>query len=265
MVTKDVIRYVQRRLTELGFDPGPVDGDYGPRTLAALGRVDGIPDNFSKRRKLIAFIQLEATAREIEAGSVDGYWGPQTDFAWEQLEHIEATGAPEPDWRPESQPKTNPNGWPSQATDAELIAFFGEPGENLTHLTLPYRHRLSWNTRQSVSRMTCNRRVHDSLGRVLQNVLEIYGENGIHELRLDLWGGTFNKRRMRGGSRWSMHSWGIALDYDPTRNQLRWGRDRAHFARSDYDDWWRCWEAEGWVSLGRQRNFDWMHVQAATL
>ncbi|MCF8078467.1 MAG: hypothetical protein K9K88_04215 [Desulfobacterales bacterium] len=46
---------------------------------------------------------------------------------------------------------------------------------------------------------------------------------------------------------------------------LKWGRDRAHFARTEYDAWWRLWEEEGWVSLGRQRNFDWMHVQAAQL
>lgn len=28
---------------------------------------------------------------------------------------------------------------------------------------------------------------------------------------------------------------------------------------------WKCWEEEGWVSLGRQRNYDRMHVQAAKL
>ena len=33
----------------------------------------------------------------------------------------------------------------------------------------------------------------------------------------------------------------------------------------EYDAWWRCWESEGWVSLGRLRNFDWMHIQAAKL
>jgi hypothetical protein len=46
-------------------------------------------------------------------------------------------------------------------------------------------------------------------------------------------------------------------------NKLQWGRDRAAFASAEYDAWWRTWEAEGWVSLGRTRNYDWMHVQAA--
>ena len=113
--------------------------------------------------------------------------------------------------------------------------------------------------------MQCHRKVHDSIGRVLQNVLESYGMDQIRELRLDVWGGCYNKRKMRGGDRWSMHSWGIALDYDPNRNKLSWGRDRSKFGRAEYEEWWKCWEAEGWVSLGRLRNFDWMHVQAAKL
>jgi hypothetical protein len=62
-----------------------------------------------------------------------------------------------------------------------------------------------------------------------------------------------------------MHSWGIAMDYDPERNKLKWGRDKAAFAWPEYDAWWRLWEEEGWISLGRQRNFDWMHIQAAKL
>ena len=70
---------------------------------------------------------------------------------------------------------------------------------------------------------------------------------------------------MRGGTRLSTHAWGIAIDWDPERNQLKWGRDRAAFADAAYEPWWQAWESEGWVSLGRERNFDWMHVQAARL
>ena len=72
-------------------------------------------------------------------------------------------------------------------------------------------------------------------------------------------------RKMRGGSSYSMHSWGIAIDFDPERNQLKWGKDRARLAQPDAVEFWRCWEAEGWVALGRARDYDWMHVQAARL
>ena len=82
---------------------------------------------------------------------------------------------------------------------------------------------------------------------------------------LDLWGGCHNIRPIRGGTRRSAHSWGIAIDFDSDRNQLHWGRDKATFAKPEYDYWWKYWEEEGWVSLGRIRNFDWMHLQAARL
>lgn len=92
-----------------------------------------------------------------------------------------------------------------------------------------------------------------------------YGEQRIRDLGLDLFGGCYNNRKMRGGSNLSMHALAIAIDHDPERNQLRWGRDRAAFAKPVYDAWWRFWADEGWVSLGRERDMDWMHIQAARL
>jgi len=70
---------------------------------------------------------------------------------------------------------------------------------------------------------------------------------------------------MRGGSSWSMHSWGTAVDLDPDRNRLRWNSSKAFLARSEYKPFWEIVESEGWTSLGRERNFDWMHFQSAHL
>ena len=70
---------------------------------------------------------------------------------------------------------------------------------------------------------------------------------------------------MRGGSAWSIHSWGAAVDLDPDNNQLRWGKNKASFAKPAYENFWKIVENEGWVSLGRERNYDWMHFQAAKL
>jgi hypothetical protein len=114
-----------------------------------------------------------------------------------------------------------------------------------------------------VTRTQCNAKVKDSLAKVLAKVRRHYGLGGIAELRLDLYGGGFNLRDKRGGTTMSTHAWGIAFDFDPDRNKLHWGRDRAAFAQPEYDAWWRAWESEGWVSLGRTKNYDWMHVQAA--
>jgi hypothetical protein len=106
-------------------------------------------------------------------------------------------------------------------------------------------------------------KVSESLERILHRVREEYGDEEIRRLRLNLYGGSYNVRRKRGGTSWSTHAWGIAMDWDPGNNKLKWGRDRATLAKPEYDTWWRIWEDEGWVSLGRESNYDWMHVQAA--
>ena len=262
---KSRIKFIQSQLNAKGLNAGPEDGIMGRKTLSALDRIDGIPSNWAKQRKVIAFIQLLAQEKGIESGKVDGYWGPQTSFAFDSLQHLLEHDEEPETWRPEDLPETNPNDWPKQTPEAELIRYYGEVNTNQTKIDLPYPHRLSWQMNRTINRFSCHEKVHNSLKRVLTRVRDHYGMDEIKRLRLDLWGGCLNVRKMRGGNRYSMHSWGIALDYDPTRNQLKWGRDKASFAKPEYNKWWEIWEEEGWVSLGRLRNFDWMHVQAAKL
>lgn len=217
----------------------------------------------NSQRQLTAFIQLQAKNLGIDSGLLDGFWGPQTDYAFRALEHLKEHGYMPPLWRDFVAPASNPNNWPG-STESELIAFYGQPGEEtqLTYVNLPYEWRLAWDTNTKLTRLRCHAKVADSVSKVLSGVLSHYGQAEIRRLRLDLFGGCYNYRRMRGGSAWSTHAWGIALDFDPDRNQLSWGRDRASFAKSDYDKWWEIWENEGWTSLGRTKNYDWMHVQA---
>jgi hypothetical protein len=264
-MTKKTIQFVQTQLNAKGLDAGPEDGIMGTQTLTALNQVSEIPQQWSKNRKVVAFIQLLAKEKNIDSGKIDGYWGPQTEHAFDVLQQVILEDRQPEIWRPEDLPVDNPNGWPSQTPEDNLTAFYGEVGENQTRIDLPYPHRLSWNKAKTIRSFQCHEKVHDSLQRVLTRVLDNYGLEEIQRLRLDLWGGCLNVRTMRGGTRYSMHSWGIAVDYDPERNKLKWGRDRAAFAKPEYDIWWRLWEEEGWISLGRSRNFDWMHVQAAKL
>ncbi len=218
----------------------------------------------SLKRKLTAFIQLYATENNIDAGPVDGYWGPQTQHAFDSLLFLEEHGMLPGDWRDDPPLERNPNNWPLE-DEISMTAFFGPPADesNLVLVDVPYEHKLSWDLRQKAKRIRCNRKVADSLLRVLKKVYDHYGSAKIQELHLDHFGGCYNPRKKRGGSSWSTHAWGIALDYDPGRNQLQWGRDKAVFARPEYAAWWQIWEDEGWVSLGRHKNYDWMHVQAA--
>lgn len=270
-MNRTFVRLLQALLNEAGLDAGVEDGLRGPRTDAAV--VAGLRQagtelpqawaDWTSRRRAVLYLQYRCAAAGLEVGPLDGLWGPQTEYAGEQLLHQREHGEPEPPWRdPVPAQAANPHGWPGEE---DLESVYGKPGEGLVMLDLPYALRLSWDLRTRVRRTQCHAKVRDSLRSVLEGVLEAYGEDGIRDLRLDLYGGGFNHRNKRGGSTLSTHAWGIAFDFDPDHNRLRWGRDRAAFAGPDYEPWWRCWEEQGWVSLGRTRNFDWMHVQAARL
>jgi hypothetical protein len=125
--------------------------------------------------------------------------------------------------------------------------------------------RLAWDLDTKITRFSCHRKVAQPMQEIFEEVLHVYGRQGIRDLGLDLFGGCLNVRKIRGGRSWSTHSWGISVDLDPARNRLRWGRDRAEFAKPAYNDFWRAVEKRGAVSLGKERNFDWMHFQFSRL
>lgn len=263
----DIIKFAQTHLNKRGFGAGTPDGIIGNKTLTALAKETRLPTSWTTERKIVGFIQLTAQDKGINAGKVDGFWGPTTQAAFEQLVHLELYGAPQPLWRPEDIVRpSNPNNWPFDEVQ-DLERFYGPRGStaNLVSAQSPYPLVIAWDTSKKTNTIRCHKLVKDSIEKVLNDVYQHYGLSEIKRLRLDMYGGCFNDRSVRGGSRPSTHAWGIALDFDPERNQLTWGRDRASFAKADYDDWWNFWEREGWVSLGRTRNFDWMHVQAAKL
>ncbi|MBK9656969.1 MAG: M15 family metallopeptidase [Rhodanobacteraceae bacterium] len=108
-------------------------------------------------------------------------------------------------------------------------------------------------------------RAHDSLRNIFANTLQHFGLQRVQALSLDQFGGCLNVRPRRGGSSYSVHAWGAAVDLDPVNNALRWDRSRAAFARAEYEPFWKIVEEQGWTSLGRQRDYDWMHFQAASL
>jgi hypothetical protein len=270
---------IQLRLAIAGLYSGTVDGVHGSRTAQAIDAlflarpyVKGDPRRWPAARRLIAAAQLFCMQDGIEVGDIDGLAGPQTRYAFEiyaarkrGIDGIESWRDHERSQSPGPEAERSVV-WPRQST-REMEAHFGPVGANQTTLVLPrdYPLRIAWDRARRVTRITCHERVHDAAKRVLERVLDHYGPARIVDLGLDLFGGCLNVRRMRGGSAWSMHAWGVAFDFDPERNQLSWNRTRAVLARPECDRWWALWEEEGFVSLGRSRDFDWMHVQAARL
>jgi len=154
--------------------------------------------------------------------------------------------------------------WPKQDYKS-MVEFYGPVGENQTKLSLPYPMKLAWDTKITVTRITCHKKCTESFYNIFEKTLKHYGQKEITRLKLDMFGGCLNVRRIRGGTNWSTHSWGCACDIDPDRNQLKWGKDKAEMAKSIYEPFWRFVEEEGAISLGRARNYDFQHFQFAKL
>jgi hypothetical protein len=231
-------QWLQSRLTAHGYPCGLIDGEIGDKTIAALTafqRGQGVPVSGMADQ-----LTIEALRRSASNGP----------------------GHPE---RPASSAAGKPSvagPWPHQR---EVERFYGPVGTSQGRLDLPFPMKLAWDKRRFVTRITLHTKVVESAGRAFAKIADTYGDKERRDLGIDVFSGSLNVRRMRGGSRYSMHAWGIAIDFDNQRNGLHVRAPKARLSHADAVPFWQAWEREGWVSLGRERNFDWMHVQAAKL
>ncbi|AOM76003.1 M15 family metallopeptidase [Pedobacter steynii] len=150
----------------------------------------------------------------------------------------------------------------------QLNAKYGIPNATgagyLTTITLPFKMRIAWQRSSYVTRIQCHHLIADQLLAVLEDILGHYGYERLVELGIDLYGGCFNYRFMRGSTETlSRHSWGTAIDLDPDRNLLRETARTARFARPEYQAMIDIFYQHGFLSLGREKNYDWMHFEIA--
>ena len=131
----------------------------------------------------------------------------------------------------------------------------------LVKIKLPYPMRIAWDLDSSVNTMMCHKLVASNFTAVFCELLVTYGYDKIKELGIDLFGGCFNYRKMRGGNSLSMHSWAIAIDLDPARNLLKESSKTARFARPEYQKMIDIFYKHGFISLGVEKNYDWMHFE----
>jgi hypothetical protein len=150
-------------------------------------------------------------------------------------------------------------------TQTQTIKKYGNPcrPENLTLISLPYPMRLAWSKNTIIHKVQCHKLIAEPLGLVFVDILSEYGHEEIQELGIDLFGGIYNCRPMRGGTRFSKHAWGIAIDLDPERNTLRETKKTARFARPEYKPMIDIFYKHNFLSLGREKDFDWMHFEIA--
>lgn len=267
---------LQAALQGAGLLVSPVAGVFDGASVAAMdqflasraARISGDWRLWAVPRRKLALSQLVCAEKGIETGRIDGLFGPRSEAAFLRFNDSKL-GLPEPQWRdhiarPEDT-STEQSPWP---TEASVPSYFGELGEGcvlvpLKRLTLPFKMRLAWDLNTQIDGFSVHEKAHESASRAFEQILATYGLSRIEELGLNLFGGCHGCRKKRGGTSWSMHSWAIAIDFDPARNRLEWDKRRARLAQPDAQAFWEIWEREGWTSLGRALDYDWMHVQAA--
>jgi len=175
-------------------------------------------------------------------------------------------------------------------TQAQARKLFGNPARadgrlnetwqarNLVRVKLPYPMRLAWDLDDVVTEVT----FHRARARDLQSALtevwahartEVKERHGYdHDTRfydreallwlrargLDIFGGTFNFRNVRGGAGLSMLAYGVAIDIDPKHNAL------GKTGRIAKESRWlvAIFERHGFRWGGTFRRKDGMHFQA---
>lgn len=151
-------------------------------------------------------------------------------------------------------------------TDEQIINKYGQPGDvnQLTKILLPYPMRIAWKPETTVNAIQCHRLVAALLINVFNDLKQHYGYENIKNLGIDLFGGCVNVRLMRGSkTKWSRHSWGIAIDLDPARNTLKEKKTTARFARPEYKKMIDIFYKHGFLSYGVEKDYDWMHFEIA--
>ena len=173
---------------------------------------------------------------------VDGFWGPVSQA---KCRAYLRSLMPEP------------NPWPA-ADQASLRNFFGAPGGESRLVSIEFPYAMFYGTKK-VTTTRVHRKCADSLLRVLHAIKAKYGndESIMEEARS--YGGIFNFRTKRGGSSYSLHAYGAAIDLDVDDNSFRnsWPM-QSDMPLEIIEEFAR----EGWVSGGAFWGYDAMHFQA---
>lgn len=150
-------------------------------------------------------------------------------------------------------------------TTPQLFAKYGTPTQDgkayLVTIALPFPMRLAWDKNTVIRKMRCHRLVANQFSAIFSEILQVYGLAKIQELGIDLYGGCFNFRAMRGGSDYSRHSWGVAIDINPEANGLKTPFSKSLFFKPEYTQLHAIFEKHGFENLGKVKGYDTMHFQ----
>lgn len=137
----------------------------------------------------------------------------------------------------------------------------GPAGFEAKHIVRIYPPRALIYAGHRVSRVTCHAQVAPFLRAALAEIDQAGKWHAIEQ-----YGGGFEPRLIRGGTDWSIHTLGLAWDFDPERNPLGAEPEACYFG-SNPDGRWvvDCFNAWGFFWGGRFKGRpDPMHFQFST-
>lgn len=143
-------------------------------------------------------------------------------------------------------------------------SIYGKAGcENmLVSVPVPENYPLKYDGKR-VKTIRVHKYVADRLAAALKDIINHYGED-IEKVApaACVYDGSYNFRKTTGTSSYSIHSWGLALDFDAANNTMKMSAPKARLSQPIYEPFWNILEYHGFNSLGRRGNYDWQHCQA---
>lgn len=206
--------------------------------------------------KSLQAVQAAITEAGYDPGPADGMWGPKTSAALSS--YLVNKG------QPVTPPRAGSAKYPKQSGMTAFYGVAGGPDCTAGSAVLPFPFPLAWDAAQRVTRFSCHKLLAAPFTSIFAEAAKHYGEERYRAMRLDQFGGCYNYRKMRNGSSLSIHAWGAAVDLDPASNGLNVKAPAALFSGEEYVPFWNIVEAHGAHSLGREKDYDWMHFQFAS-
>jgi hypothetical protein len=156
---------------------------------------------------------------------------------------------------------------PALPRQSECDTFYGRPGpeieSRLAYALLPFDLRLDWDLSTRIKRVRLHQKCTAPFVAAMVAVRAHYGPAQFSQLGIDRFAGGYNHRRMRGGSAWSMHAYGCAVDFYAGPNGLKTRCPQALFCGADYKPFLDIMQAHGWLPAIRLWGADAMHFQMA--
>lgn len=174
----------------------------------------------------------------------DGVWGQKsTDACKAYLRSL--------------MPRNNP--WP-RSDVGSLKRFYGEPGDETNLVVIQFPYRMLYDGK-AVSRTRVHKKCAESLLRVLERIKGRFNDAPDIVDEATDYSGCYNFRKKRGGTTYSLHAWGAAIDLDADDNTFRdpWPQ-QADMPLEIMEEFAK----EGWKSAGAAWGYDAMHFEATS-